>query len=194
VLAVISITLVVILGSYSSWATVHALNGAVRTVEAGLLNARAMAKTQNAYVLFSHYTPEPAATNTLKQLPLYSIWINTNDMATSEEMIAEDFVQMNTQRINRHVTLHSLHPPTFSSATPASSVIFAPDGSLWVDTLAGELPNPHYLMISTRRYFAVHDRWAEPLSRVIRIDYATGQPTVMRYDQLPGHTGGAGHD
>jgi len=56
VLAIISITLVVVLGSYNSWATVHALDGAARTLEAGLLHARAMSKAKSNYVMFFYET------------------------------------------------------------------------------------------------------------------------------------------
>jgi len=77
VLTVISITLAVVLGAYSSWATVHALDGAVRTLEAGLLQARTTAKAKNTYVMFVYETGYDGSS--VKLTSGFQSFISTND-------------------------------------------------------------------------------------------------------------------
>ena len=191
VMTVISIALVIVLGSYGSWATIHALDSAAKTLEAGLLSARATAKAKNTYVMITYSTP---TTNALARSE-YSTWAcyctSTNGMEVvnpfSPEFDDTMLVFTSTQRLTRHVTLARIIGGAPDPAPDIGQFLtFAPDGSLLVDEANGELPEPHDLLISTRRRFAVSGASTEPLHRVIRVDYATGLPKVLRPDQLTG--------
>ena len=86
VLTVISIALVVVVGSYNAWATVYALDGAAQTLEAGLTNARATAKAKNTYVMF-YYATEGQSSNTVKLVSSFQSFICTN---STESISAAD--------------------------------------------------------------------------------------------------------
>ena len=183
VLTVISITLVIVLGSYNSWATAHALDGAVRTLEAGLLKARAIAKAQNTVVLFTYCTTDPT-TNNLRQVSGYEIYACTNNAADSETLVFEDFRQVDSQRLNRYVTLMSNDDG--HTAEAFGDLCFSPSGGVLSDALAASglpvITTPREILVSTRRSFAFTDGATEgkPLCRIIRIDLATGLPSVHR--------------
>jgi len=78
VLTVISIALAIVLGAYNSWATVHALDGAARTLEAGLRHAHTAAKAKSTYVMF-YYATEGYADNMVKLVSGFESSICTND-------------------------------------------------------------------------------------------------------------------
>jgi len=91
VLTVISITLVVMLGAYSSWATFHSLDGAARTLETGLLHARASAKAKSTYVMF-YYETEGHADGTVKLTSGFQSFVCTNDW---DRTIITDTLELN---------------------------------------------------------------------------------------------------
>jgi len=189
VLMIIGVSLVVVLGSYTSWATIHALDGAARTLEAGVLQARTLAKAKNTYVMFSYVTSDPA-TNVLRQVSSYDIRIcnrGTNDIAnplTPGYDFENAMAPFTSQRLNRHVTL--VGGTDVSAMASWGGMFFTPDGNLAVMLEEGEPPAPHYIAVSTRKHFSISRSatYAEPLYRFIRVDYATGLPTVLRPGQL----------
>ncbi|MCL2104056.1 MAG: type II secretion system GspH family protein [Kiritimatiellaeota bacterium] len=190
VLMIIGLSLVVVLGAYTSWATIHALDGAVRTVEGGVLQARALAKANHSYVLFTYSTTDPA-TNVLRQISTYDIRLCrpdtngvANPLAVDYQFDSMSLALVTSQRINRHVSLRG--GSVFSAMEDYGSLVFTPDGGLAVDEGDPLGPSPHYIVISTRKRFADSrsNFSAESLYRIIRVDYATGLPTALRPDQL----------
>ena len=193
VLTIIGITLAVTLGAYNSWATVHALDGAVRTVEAGLLHARSLAKAKNTHVMFSYYTPYDDATNTLKQITSYQIHVftPTNEVSNPNESVnaGDDlpFTVVAEQRLARAVSLSGWEGVS-GTVAQYGYLFFCPDGSLLPKEEEGLQPSPHYIAISTRKRFTVTENQAESLSRIIRIDYATGLPAIIRLNPQTGES------
>lgn len=201
VLTVISIALVLILGSYTSWATSHALRGAVTTVEAGLNHARSMAKANSTYVLFYY-----GSTNIgIKAVSEYQIFISTNTTDTSliettlvaltgrrpdrtairnlqdaNSAFYQQFERIGTtQRLCGHVTIGyfpegDLRTGTFNP-DPVGLCIFRPDGSVW----SWSDVQTHYLLISTRQPFSFSRTETSPLRRIIGLDLATGLTTII---------------
>ena len=190
VMTIIGVALVIVLGSYNSWATVHALNSSMRVLEAGILQARTLAKAKNTIVMFTYVTSDPS-TNVLRQASSYDIYLCYPDTNGVVNPLASDYIFDNSnvslatsQRISRHVTL--VGGPDLSAMTTFGEIYFSPDGSRMVRLEEGELPAPHYIAVSTRKRFSIarSQSYTEPLYRFIRVDYATGLPTVLRPDQL----------
>jgi len=188
VLLIIGLALVVVLGSYTSWATVHALDGAVRTIEGGMLHARTIAKAKNTYVIFSYVTSDPS-TNVLRQTSSYDIYLCpadtngiVNPMATGYQFDTS-IIPTTSQRLNRHILLEGSRE-SLNTLQRYGDICFSPEGNLVFED--GVLPSPHWIAVSTRKRFSVShsERASEPLYRFIRVDYATGIPTVLKPGEL----------
>jgi len=191
VLTVIGIGLAVLVGSYGSWGTAHALTGATRILEAGLTQARTLAMTQNAYVGFDYGSVE---TNTFQTVTGFQLFLCTNENAVVADALAALSGSSKTaaldedvfgiipaapyQRLTGHVRLGYIRENDIASPSPtfhnSVTLFFRPDGSVWSwdDTRA------HYLCVYTKERFA-RDTGSEPLSRLLRIDLATGLATLI---------------
>lgn len=193
VLTVIGIALVVTLGSYGSWAASHALDSATRILEAGLLNARAAAKANNTYVMVHVDMQSGRDTNTLMVVDGFTLYtcVCTNDITDPRSLdfdLAElPTIQITSQRLNRHVTVWLSSGWVFSE----NLVFFCPDGSLL--TAADQNlypkgdPEPAEFWVGTRKPFASSSQpRSAPLYRAIRVDPATGFPTICNPESLSG--------
>lgn len=195
VLTLISIGLLVLVGSYSSWGTTHALTGATRVLQAGLEQARSLAMTRSAYVAFDYGSYE---TNDLQTVTGYQIHLCTNENAEvaaelqrwSSEQSALDITQTVPaapyQRLSSHVRLAHIEEADLSSTSTSPNLsrgvtfFFRPDGSVWSwnDTRA------HYLCVYTQERFSRGGaNNAQPLLRYLRVDLATGLTTVITATQ-----------
>ena len=76
----------VILGSYNSWAAVHACNGTARVIKAGLHQAQTMARAKNRFTIFEFST---LATNKLQKVSQFQIYICTNTNADIEQLLTD---------------------------------------------------------------------------------------------------------
>ena len=203
VLTVIGIGLAILVGSYGSWGTAHALTGATRVVEAGLQQARTLAVTRRAYVAFSYGSTNNASaassvttgfqsficTNALQQ-------VNEEDLKTLIRVVTDARVflfpvedpQLSLQpaspfqRLSGHVRLlrRETHDPDSGEHTP-SLLIFRPDGSIMTDDGITLPDYPyHTIAIQTAEPFPYPgSARPSPLTRLIRIDPATGLATLI---------------
>ena len=205
VLTVIGIGLSLILGSYNSWGTAHALTGATRTVEAGLQQARTLAMTQHAYVAFSYTNPPNATLSGVAGFQ--SFFCNlTNDtyasveaglQATGFDSSRDDISDLNRstgldilaatpfQRLSGHVRLAHIPeknlsdplaiPPNFRKMT----LFFRPDGSVFTTGTGIDDTHTHNIIIYTRERFHRGGNASAPRLRLIRIDLSTGLTTLI---------------
>jgi prepilin-type N-terminal cleavage/methylation domain-containing protein len=188
VLTVISIGLMILVGSYGSWGTAHALTGATRILEAGLQQARSTAMSQNAYVGFEYGS---VSTNSIQTVTGFQFFLFTNDNA---EVAAElqDWVDPSAaldlpftipaspfQRLSGHVVLGNIQEKDIKIVPPSISagviLVFRPDGSVW----SWEDKQAHYLCVQTRERFAKGQPTAQSLMRILRVDLTTGFITVI---------------
>ena len=206
VMAVISISLMVVLGAYSSWATVHALNGAVRTLEAGLLQARATAKAKNTYVKFVYET-SGLSSNSVKLVSGFQSFICTNsadrsiitsaleqystepagaagnDITNENSAFSRQFVPLaSAQWLTGHVELQSVGESAFNADPNGFQT--SGNGSTIIFCPDGSAwswndVSAHHLVVLTRKQFA-RDGPSEPIFRVMRINLATGTVSVFR--------------
>lgn len=206
VLTVIAIGLSIIVGSYNSWGTAHALTGATRTVEAGLLQARILAMSQHAYVAFS-YGSTNSHQATLAFTTGFQPFFCTNETTASESQLQElanvianenerTFLYPATlgsgdnplvispaapfQRLPRHVRLSRWQTMqgTTTHHNPAL-LIFRPDGSILQDTINPADDPFHYIALETAESFSISQTDTAPLFRIFRIDPSTGLTTVI---------------
>lgn len=192
VLTVISIGLMVIVGAYGSWGTAHALTGAARIVESGLQQARTLAMTRNAYVVFEYGNIQ---TNTVKSVTGFQLFLCTNENAEvaeelrrwSSEQTALDmqYVMQATpyQRLSGHIRLGNVPDDQLADAPIADHALlfFRPDGSAW----SWEDWHAHYIYVHTKERFARRGSAAEPLLRILRVDLATGLVAVIKPEVAP---------
>ena len=210
-LTVIAIGLSLIVGSYNSWGTAHALTGATRTVEAGLQQARTLAMSQRTYVVFTYGTTNSTLSRTTGFQPFFCT--NINETAVSETDLnfladafndpASTFLPLDGdrdsvrplilepatpfQRLSGHVRLTRLtaapeHLPLPTIAAPVSIIVFRPDGSIVPDTIVTQSPPApfHTIVLETITAFPRPDQaTTAPLSRLFRIDPATGLTTII---------------
>jgi hypothetical protein len=186
VLTIISISLMVLVGAYGSWGTAHALTGATRVLEAGLQQARSLARTQNGYVGFEYGTFQ---TNNAATVTGFQLYLCTNgnaevDSVLSQMQSAQPLTENDIQALIQNLWVTPAAPyqrlsghvrlayQTDNGAQPEDSglLFFRPDGSVWSgnDTLC------HYALVSTKSLFN-----KEPLIRILRVDLATGLVTVI---------------
>jgi len=202
VLTVIGIGLAILVGAYGSWGTAHALTGATRVVEAGLQQARTLAVTRHAYVAFSYGSTNRPAVVTSATTGFQS-FICTNAVPPVDEVVLRDLVQdvdnkifvpldgtkYNTlilepatpfQRLSGHVRLSRRETHNSGEHTP-SLLIFRPDGSILTDDGITLPKYPyHTIAIQTAESFpAPKSATPTPLVRLLRIDPATGLPTLI---------------
>jgi len=211
VLTVISITLAVVLGSYTSWATVYALDGAVRTLETGLLQARATAKAKNTYVKF-YYETVGYAGDTVKLTSGFQSFACTNDwdrtiitdmldacsdydclaacdIPLEDSEFGKQFApMMSKQRLTGHVELGYVKETEVSTVKSASFDPF-PKGGLIIFRPDGSVwgwndRSEHHIVISTRKLFA-RESSPVPLRRILRVNLATGATTTLRPEEVP---------
>lgn len=194
VLTLISIGLVVLLGSYSSWGSANALTGATRVLEAGLQQARALALSRGAYVAFDYGSFE---TNDIQTVTGFQIYLCTNENADvaaelqslSATPVALDLSQTLPaapyQRLSGHVRLGHVTEAAIASSTPqiaqGVTFFFRPDGSAW----SWDDARAHYLCVYTQDRFARGGNDAQPLLRYLRVDLATGLVTVIQEEVTP---------
>jgi len=183
VLTIIGIGLVVVVGSYGSWGTAHALTGTTRVVEAGLQQARTIAMTQSKYVGFLY---ESSATNH------FQIYLCTNENAEvaatlgqqysgqtmTESKIAALLQKLGQtpaapdQRLTGHIRLAYLTEPTSTTTEETGILFFCPDGRVFGNPAE---TSAHYIGVYTRSLFN-----QQPLCRLIRVDLATGLVAVIQ--------------
>lgn len=209
VLTVISIGLVVLVGSYGSWGTAHALEGATRTLEAGLQQARTQAMTHRTYVAFcygstnsqssqitfttgfqsSHCTNTipPVSEVQLKNLVLQynnNAFLPTQDTLSNGSLVVEPATPF--QRLSGHVRLSRRTTATSGPVYTPSIVIFRPDGSIMTDDGITLPSDPsHYIAIQTVESYSISQTEAAPLVRLLRIDPTTGLVTVIKPGVTP---------
>ena len=202
VLTVIGIGLAILVGAYGSWGTAHALTGATRVVEAGLQQARTLAVTRRAYVAFSYGSTNRPSVVTSATTGFQS-FICTNAVPPVDEVVLRDLVQdvdnkifvpldgtkYNTlilepatpfQRLSGHVRLLRRETHNTGEHTP-SLLIFRPDGSIMTDDGITQPNYPyHTIAIQTAEPFPdPSSSRPSPLTRLIRIDPATGLTTTV---------------
>ena len=207
VLTVIGILLVVLVGAYGSWGTAHALTGATRVLEMGLAQARTLAMTQNAYVAFDYGSIE---TNNFKTVTGFQSFLcmPTNDTPSVETVLqqslsgdatmaglSEDTVSITPaapfQRLSGHVRLAYIRETDIKSGSPSLhnnvTLFFRPDGSVW----SWDDARAHYLCVYTQERFVTgrttldNTDLPKPLTRLLRVDLATGLVTVIKPEALP---------
>ena len=213
-LTIISIALAVALGSYSSWATVYALDSAAQTLETGLLHARSIAKSKSTYVKF-FYGTEGTAPNSVKLISGYQSFVCTNDtdrsiisevlldcstmdgggagdITDSSSLFSKQFAPlMSAQRLTGHIVLGYVEEARFSQ-TPTDTVEPYADGCTLIFCPDGSAwswndPSSHNILISTRKRFMRTDQ-AQPMQRIVRVNLSTGTTTTYRPEQLKGGT------
>jgi Tfp pilus assembly protein FimT len=187
VLTLIGIVLVILLGSYGTWGTAHAVTGAAGIIEAGLQQARTLARTQRIFVGFEYGS---VSTNTFQTVSGFQLCLCTNDNAVIASILQQH--QDNSpltdsenelmgitkaapyQRLSGHIQLEHFseqHAPTATGV-----LFFRPDGSAW----SWDDRNAHYLHLSSRELFN-----KAPLRRILRVDLATGFVTVLKEEVTP---------
>ena len=189
VLTLIGIVLVVVLGAYGSWGTAHALTGATRVLEAGLQQARTLARTQRAFVGFEYGSVSTNAAQTVTGFQLYLCTNDNSEVAAILQQLQDgtqisdsEYERMGVtkaapfQRLSGHVRLANLagQPPSFVAAE--GSLFFRPDGSAW----SWDDQSAHYVALSSKELF---DKI--PLARILRVDLATGLVTVTKEEVQP---------
>jgi len=215
VLTVISIALTVVLASYTSWATVHALDGAARTLEAGLLHARTSAKAKSTYVMFFYETTGTgSAGSSVKLISWFQSFVCTNDVDRTiitetldkcsefecigaecdidpeiDSIFNRQFIPlMPEQRLTGHIVLGYV-PERYVLDIKEDDF---PSGSrgLIIFCPDGSVwgwndRSEHHIVISTRKLFARDNTSSRPLRRILRVNLATGATTTLRPEQLP---------
>jgi len=138
VLTVISIVLVVLLGSYSSWGTAHALTGAARILEAGLQKGRTLAMTQHAYVGFEYGSFD---TNGMQVISGFQLYVCSNENAVVEALLQQnssDVISGSSlgttpaapyQRLSGHIRLAYMNEDK-TQREDGNVIFFRPDGSV----------------------------------------------------------------
>lgn len=191
VLTVTGIIFMVVLGSYNSWSSIHACNGAARILKAGFVQARTLAQTKNRYVAFEFST---FTSNRVQQVSGYQIYICTNNIGNSEQLLnmlqssaslddqqsAVDQMGISYavpyQRLSKHIRLVSAATPAaLSNPDPGALLFFRPNGSVWNGTPGA---HSHYAGIYSKKLFN-----QAPLTRVLRIDLATGVIELIRTER-----------
>ncbi len=187
VLTLIGVVLAVLLGAYGSWGTVHAVDGSVRILEAGLQQARTLARSRRMYVGFEYGT---LSTNDSRSVSGFQLYLCTNDNATVAAILQEH--QNNTpitngeredmgmspaaphQRLSGHIRL--ANQSESGARTDESSLFFNPDGSVW----SWDDQHSHDLYVSSRELFN-----KAPLARLLRVELDTGLVTVIKPEVTP---------
>ncbi|MDA3923440.1 MAG: prepilin-type N-terminal cleavage/methylation domain-containing protein [Kiritimatiellae bacterium] len=189
VLTVTGIILMVALGGYNSWSTMHACTGSARIMKAGLNQARTLAQSKNKYVLFD-YNNEPI---NQADTPQFQIYICTNVTSATEILISDldpndpidiedpDLITLGTfrsaprQQLPKHVSigaLDSLKGPNTRPDHNAAHLAFRPDGSIIQER--DITPHSHYIGIYTKRKFD-----EKPIKRYLRIDLTTASIEII---------------
>lgn len=189
VLTVSGIIFTVVMGSWNSWSTVQACNGATGILKSEFRQARALAMAKNRYVgmlLESH------TANQVQQITSCQLYLYTNDTENAESRLGRISSTKPAGSVMDNLFDEKLITPTapllqlsshisISSYTedssPESGVIlfFRPDGSIW----NGENSQFHYIAINSRRLFN-----EQPLSRLLQIDLTTGTVNIIRKEDL----------
>jgi prepilin-type N-terminal cleavage/methylation domain-containing protein len=191
VLTVSGVLFMVILGSYNSWAAVHACNGTARVIKAGLHQAQTLARAKNRYTIFEFSS---IATNQVQRISQQSLYLCTNTTADTEQRLDtinfEDSLdaQLNAlddivgitpaapvQQLSGHVRLTASDDPS-SSEDDGVILFFRPDGSVW-----NGVPDSryHYIAIYSRQLFD-----GTPLARFLRIELTTGAVELLREENI----------
>lgn len=187
VLTVISIVLVVLLGSYSSWGTAHALTGAARIVESGLQKGRSLAMTQHAYVGFEYGS---VTTNGMQVISGFQLYVCSNENAVVAAILEKhldgsqltklDRADMGIipaapyQRLSGYIRLKNQSEK--NDVADESALFFRPDGSVW----SWDDQHVHDLYVHSRELFN-----KVALERILRVDLATGLVTVLKEEATP---------
>ncbi|MFA7172113.1 MAG: prepilin-type N-terminal cleavage/methylation domain-containing protein [Kiritimatiellia bacterium] len=186
VLAVTGVILMVALGSYNSWASMHACTGAARIMKAGLNQAHALAQSKCQYVLFDYNNAPINGMST----PQFQIYICSNVTSTTEVFISDltqnvPIYDQGTainqlgialaaprQLLPKHIyvgALASLQGQTepYFPDHEAAHLAFRPDGSLLYEKDSS--PQSHYIGLYTKRLFD-----SKPIRRYLWINLTTG--------------------
>lgn len=206
VLTLIGIVLVVLLGSYGSWGTAHAVTGTTRVLEAGLQQARSLARTQNEYVAFKYGTQ---TTNGIQTVSFFQIYVCTNDTENFASELSRPSSsspptenEVNTllepdgvlgasraapyQRLSGYICL-AYKPEKTTEMKNLAVLIFRPDGSVW----SASDTRCHFLCVYSKELFAIGKTNLEntdkpkPLTRILRVDLGTGFVTILKGEALP---------
>lgn len=185
VLAAIGIIMSIVVGSYSSWGTVHALKGAMRTLEAGLIHAHTIATTQQRYVVFSYSDLSPAQTP-LTGVACFQTFVYTNiidesvnEIALKQKWLSDNIDFEPVTRMTRLPRSICFNEHGTSQDTGLSDysyfIMFRPDGSLVPEyDASGNINITRYINLETREKFAISRTDAAPLFRWLSIDPHTG--------------------
>ena len=144
VLTVSGIIFMVIMGSWNSWSTVHACNGAASILRSGIQQARTLAQAKNKYVAFEFGS---FSSSQMQQISGFQIYLCTNEMGNTEQLLPDleyskpmneqnntVLTQMGItqagppQRLSNHIDIISF--PSDSNGKIAI-LIFRPDGSVY---------------------------------------------------------------
>ena len=179
VLTVTGIIFMVVLGSYNSWSSIHACNGAARILKAGLVQARTLAQTKNRYVAFEFST---FTSNRLQQVSGYQIYICTNNTGNTEQLLNTmlSSASLNDQQsaVNQMGVSYAAPYQRFSSHIRLDTetlLFFRPNGSVWNGSADA---HSHYAGIYSKQLFN-----QLPLTRILRIDLATGAIEIIRTER-----------
>jgi type II secretory pathway pseudopilin PulG len=206
VLTLIGVVLVVLLGAYGSWGTAHAINGAANVLTSGLQQARTLARTSNEFIAVRYGTE---TTNETVTVSGFQIYLCTNDHALisadlgaplrkgtpplTESQIATLLDGLKTspgapfQRISGHVRLAYQPEEVTASGQNLGVLVFRPDGSVW----SASDTRCHYLCVYSKELFAMGKTKMDsstnpkPLTRILRVDLATGTVTVIQPEVTP---------
>jgi len=186
VLTVSGIIFLLVMGSYNSWSTIHACNGAANILKAEIRQARAMAMSKNRYIgiFMESYT-----SNLVKQVNYCQLYICTNDTGDVESLLdkikstsfknqqdAFESLEITPAgselKLSGHVELETYADETRDSPESGVLLFSRPDGSIWNGI---EDSQYQYIEVNSRRLFNEN-----PISRILLIDLTTGAVNITK--------------
>ncbi|MBP5321045.1 MAG: hypothetical protein J6334_08655 [Kiritimatiellae bacterium] len=206
VLTVIGITFMVVLGSYRNWNTVHALTGSSDILQAGLTEARTLARQNRTITAFLYGN---LITNEVKTITRFQTFLcqPTNDVESVSEVESElrRIFQTRTEPVDQEeVSTVNLVAATPEHRLPGSirmghvylsgkrflsvpnesgsdiALFFRPDGSAFSANERYD-ERAHFLAVMTRERFKADPvEESKRLARYIRVDFATGELNEMQ--------------
>lgn len=196
VLTITGVILMVALGSYNSWSSMHACTGVTYVIKAGLDQARSLAISKNQYIFFDYFTQ----TTNHMQSSSFQLFVGTNTTESSIESLADklsgDIPLTDLESLWDSMGIIRAAPPVHLSKHVRISaldtlkgkdlqnnfdavddtLIFQPDGTLWKDSSIAN--QNYYIAIYTKRKFH-----GQPLKRFLKINYATGLVEIIIPEQ-----------
>ncbi len=180
VLTVSGIIFTVVMGSWNSWSTVHATNGAAKIIKAEIHKARSLAMAKNRYVGFeltSH------TINQVQHITSSQLYLSTNETGTVETLLDnknfDEIKLIPATPVNNYSGHIRIESSTEISPKEEPEVIlfFRPDGSIW----NGDGSQYHYITVCSRKLFNTDPpNPSSPLERLLHIDLTTGAVNLIR--------------